>query len=63
MMQFEGSYRIGAGGSARISEKIGLSEIAEIEGFLVLENVEVVVLLVLESWNREKQSENREETE
>lgn len=49
MMQFEGSYRIGAGGSARISEKIGLSEIAEIEGFLVLENVEVVVLLVLES--------------
>lgn len=46
-MKSEGTYRVGD--SVGIGEKSGLSEIAEIEGFLVLENVEAVVLLVLES--------------
>ena len=32
-----------------VGEKSGLSDVAELEGFLVLENVEVVVLLVLEN--------------
>lgn len=32
-----------------VGENSGLSDIAEVEGVLVLENVEVVVLLVLEN--------------
>lgn len=37
------------GGGVRFVKKCGLSEIAEIEGFLVLENVEVVLILVLKN--------------
>lgn len=46
-MKFEGAYRVGS--CVGVGEKRGLSEIAVIEGFLVLENVEIVVLLVLEN--------------
>lgn len=37
------------GGSVGVGEKSSLSEIAGVEGFLVLENVEIVVLLVPEN--------------
>lgn len=40
-------YRIGCG--IGFVKKCGLSEIADIEGSLVLENVEVVVILMLEN--------------
>ena len=43
----EMSYRIGCG--IGFVKKCGLSEIADIEGSLVLKNVEVVVILVLEN--------------
>ena len=46
-MKFQGAYRVG--GSAGTGEHSSLGEIAGIEGFLVLENVEAVVLLVLEN--------------
>ena len=41
-------YRVG--GSVGLGEKSGLSEIADIKGFLVLEYVEIVALLVLKNW-------------
>lgn len=40
-------YRIGCG--IGFVEKCGLSEIADIEGSLVLENVEIVVILVFKN--------------
>ena len=40
-------YRVGCG--VGFAEKRGLSEITDIEGSLVLENVEVVVIFVLEN--------------
>lgn len=46
-MKFEECYRVG--GIVWICEKIGFNEIAEIEGFLVFENAEVVVLFGFEN--------------
>lgn len=46
-MKLKRPYRVG--GSGGIGEKSGLGEIADIEGILVLENVEAVILLVLEN--------------
>lgn len=53
-MKNGGIYRIG--GCVGFGEKSGLSEIAEVEGFLVLENVQIVVLPVLENLGETKQS-------
>ena len=47
MKSFEGPYRVGS--IVGVGEKSCLCEIAEVKGFLVLENVDVVVLLVIEN--------------
>jgi len=47
MKSFERPYRVGS--NVGVGEKSCLCEIVKIKGFLVLENVDVVVLLVIEN--------------
>lgn len=45
-----GTYSVGLG--IRFSKKCSLSEIADIEGIQVLENVHIVLILMLENWTK-----------